>query len=322
MKIGSKPHRARGGKYRAVGVAAALVITSCVLASCGDRAAVYFDEARRHELDYEFEKAARKYELVATAFKHSPLHEDAEAGLSRCRAELLFDRAEELIYEGAAYTALPEIAEGRDLDPDNPRGLYLTGLAHRYVGPRDLALEEFDEIVKEYPDSPYGYLGRAEYFRFFLKREEALDDYVRAFRVAHRDVRNRGAAFRGIRDMTAKLERPAEEADRYLREARGTTPSDALDYWTGYYYIRKKPRHYRTAMQYFGDVISSDGSMLYRARAHAARAECYARFKEFEKAKVDVDAALAVDPDNGEYYKIAENIYRALSLPPPRKTQK
>jgi tetratricopeptide (TPR) repeat protein len=122
--------------------------------------------------------------------------------------------------------------------------------------------------------------------------------------------------------MTAKLERPAAEADRYLRETRGTTPPDALDYWIGYYYIRKKPRHYRDAVQYFDAVISSDGSLLYRARAHAARAECYARFKDFEKAKVDVDAALAADPENGAYYKIAEDIYRALSLPPPRKTQK
>ena len=326
MQIGFNPHRTRSGasseRRRAVGAVAAALLAACVLASCGDRAAVYFDEARRYELDYEFEKAARKYELVASAFKRSPLREEAEEGLSRCRAELVFDRAEELIYDGAAYTAISEIAAGRRLDPDNPRGLYLTGIAHRYVGPRDLALEEFDEIVKRYPDSPYGYLGRAEYFRFYVRREEALDDYVRAFRVAHRDVRNRGAAFRGIRDMIARLERPAEEADRYLREGRGVTSSDALDYWVGYYYIRKKPRNYRDAVRYFGAVISSDGSLSYKARARAARAECYARFKDFEKAKTDIDEALAADPENGEYYKVAENIYRALSLPPPRKTQK
>jgi tetratricopeptide (TPR) repeat protein len=322
MKIGFNPHRANWRRRSVARAACGVLVAACVLTSCGDRAATYFDEARRYELDYEFEKAARKYELVATAFKRSPLREEAEEGLDRCRAELVFDRAEELIYDGAAYTAIPEITEGRNLDPDNPRGLYLTGIAHRYVGPRDLALEEFDEIVKRYPDSPYGYLGRAEYFRFFLRREEALDDYVRAFRVAHRDVRNRGAAFRGIRDMTFKLERPAAEADRYLREARGTTPPGALDYWIGYYYIWKKPRHYRTAMEYFGAVISSDGSLSYKARARAARAECYARFKDFEKAKVDVDAALAADPENGDFYKVAEGIYRALSLPPPVKTQK
>lgn len=319
MKIGFNPHRAIRPGGRAV---AAVLVAAWVLTSCGDRAAVYFDEARRYEIDYEFEKAARKYELVATSFKRSPLKEEAEKGAARCRAELVFDRAEELIYDGAAYTAIPKITEGRRLDPENPRGLYLTGIAHRYVGPRDLALEEFDEIVKEYPDSPYGYLGRAEYFRFFIRREEALEDYVRAFRVAHRDARNRGAAFRGIRDMTARLERPAAEADRYLREARGTTPPEALDYWIGYYYVRKKPRHYRDAMQYFGAVISSDGSLSYRARAYAARAECHARFKDYEKAKADVDAALAADPENGDFYKVAEGIYRALSLPPPVKTQK
>ena len=140
---------------------------------------------------------------------------------------------------------------------------------------------------------------------------------MRAFRVASRDVRNRGAAFRGIRDMTARLERPAAEADRYLREARGTTPPDALDYWVGYYYIRKKPRHYREAAQFFGAVISSDGNPSYKARARAARAECYARFKDFEKAKVDIDAALAADPENGDFQIILSIrlVFKICTLP-------
>jgi tetratricopeptide (TPR) repeat protein len=324
MEVGFNQHRPRsgGGPGRRRAALVAALLAAGVLASCGDRARVYFDEARRLELDYEFEKAARKYELVATAFKRSPLRREAEAGLGRCRAELLFDRAEELIYDGAAYTAIPEVAAGRRLDPDNPRGLYLVGIAHRYLGPRELALEEFDDIVKRYPESPYGYLGRAEYSRFYLRREDALDDYVRAFRIAHRDPRNRGAAWRGIRDMIIKLERPEEEAERYRREARGTTPPDALDYWIGYYYLRKKPRDYRVAVRYFGDVIAADGSPSYRARARAARAECYLRFRDLARAKRDIDAALAADPENGEYYKIADKIYRGLSLPPPRKTQK
>jgi tetratricopeptide (TPR) repeat protein len=322
MEIGFNPHRARGGAGGERRTLVAALLAACLLASCADRAAVYFEEARRREADYEFEKAARQYELVTRSFKRSPLRAEAEEGLSRCRAELALDRAEELIYAGATYTALHEIAAARRLAPDNPRGLYLTGLAHRYAGPRDLALEEFDEIVREYPASAYGYLGRAEYFRFYQRREEALQDYVRAFRVAHRDVRNRGAAFRGIHDMTAKLERPAAEADRYRREARGLTSPEALAYWTGYYYIRKKPRDYGAGRRYFDDALASGGGGSYRARALAARAECHARFREFEKAKADIDAALAADPDTGEFYKVAEGIYRALSLPPPRKTQK
>jgi tetratricopeptide (TPR) repeat protein len=292
-----------------------------LLSGCSDRAETYYEEARRYEAGYEFDKAARRYELIAVGFKRSPQAEDAAAGLARCRAELSFDAAEELIYAGAAYTAIPRIAAARRLDPENPRGLYLTGLAHRYIGPEEVALDQFDEMIKDYPESPYGYLGRAEYFRNALRRDEALADYVRAFRIAGRDVRNRGAAFRGIRDMTLKLERPEEEANRYLREIRGTNPPEAVDYWTGYFYIKKKPRDFRAGWRYFDKVIAVEDSP-YRARAFIGRAECRLRFKDYEAAKADADTAIALDPDNDYFYKVAERAYRGLSLPPPEKAPK
>lgn len=327
MKVGFDKHGSgspglrRAGRYRRSAVLAAFAF--CVwAAACGDRAEVYFDEARRLEADYEFEKAARRYELVAIGFKRSPVHEDAAEGLARCRAEMHFNRAEELIYDGAAYTAVDEIVAGRNLDADNPRGLYLVSLAHRFIGPRTLALDESDDCIKKYPASPYGYLGRAEYFRFLIEREEALADYVRAFRVAGRDARGRGAAFRGVRDMTLKLGQPERAINNYRREAKGAVRGDAFNYWVGYYYLRKKPVIYRDAQEYFDAVIAGRGPGSYKARAYAARAECRLFHKDLEGAKADVDQALALDAENDAFYKTAEVIYRKLSLPPPRKTQK
>jgi tetratricopeptide (TPR) repeat protein len=324
MKIGFDQHGFAGRDLRSFrrlhrsALFAAFAL--CALAgACGERAELYFNEARQYEADYEFEKAARRYELVATAFKRSAAAEEAAEGLARCRAEMHFDRAEELIYDGAAYTALGEIVSGRRLDPDNPRGRYLVGLAHRFIGPRQLALEEFDDCVKKYPASPYGYLGRAEYFRFRIEREEALADYVRAFRVAGRDARSRGAAFRGIRDMTRKLARPEKALTSYQREARGAIRGDAFNYWVGYYYLRKRPFAYRDARHYFDEVIAGGGRRSYKARAYAARAECRLFYKDLAGARADVDKALALDPENDAFYKTAEDVYRALSLPPPRK---
>ncbi|HUV87803.1 MAG TPA: hypothetical protein VMX79_11915 [bacterium] len=314
-----RPRRVR--RYRCVPFIAAVAL--CVFAAaCGDRGDGYFKEARRREADYEFEKAARRYELVAVGFKRSPLRDEAAAGLARCRAEMHFNRAEELMYAGAAYTAVAEAEAGRRLDPENPRGLYLVGLVHRFIGPRELALEEFNDCIKKYPASPYGYLGRAEYFRFRVEREEALADYVRAFRVAGRDVRSRGAAFRGIRDIMLKLGQPEGAVNRYKREVRDAVAADAFNYWVGYYYLRKRPVVYRTAQGYFDKVVARPRPGAYEARAYAARAECYFAYKEFERAKADADEAIALDAENDAFYKTAEEIYRKLSLPPPRKTQK
>jgi tetratricopeptide (TPR) repeat protein len=327
MKVGFDKHSLRSnglrraGRFRRSAVLAAIGL--CVwAAACGERAEVYFDEARQYEADYEFEKAARRYELVAIGFKRSPVHAAAAEGLARCRAEMHFNRAEELIYAGATYTAIDEITAGRRLDADNPRGLYLVGLAHRFIGPRTLALEESDDCIKKYPASPYGYLGRAEYFRFLIEREDALADYVRAFRVAGRDARPRGAAFRGIRDMTLKLGQPERAVNNYRREAKGAVRGDAFNYWVGYYYLLKKPIIYRDAQKYFDKVIAGRGPGSYKARAYAGRAECYLFYKDLERAKADVDQAIAIDAENDAFYKTAEEIYRKLSLPPPRKTQK
>ncbi len=327
MKVGFKQHGSssyglRRGRHYRPGAFLAAAAFCALAAACGDRAEVYFKEARRYEADYEFEKAARRYELVAVGFKRSALEEEAAAGLARCRAEIHFDRAEELIFAGSTYTAVAEVVAGRRFDPDNPRGLYLTGLAHRYMGPRELALEEFNDCIKQYPESPYGYLGRAEYFRFGVEREEALADYVRAFRVGGRDARGRGGAFRGILDMTDKLGRPEKEVNRYRREAKGVIPAEAFNYWVGYYYLHKRPVLYRYAQEYFDKVIAAPGRGAYSARAYAARAECDSSRKDYERAKADIDRALALDAENDAFYKTAEAIYRKLSLPPPRKTQK
>jgi tetratricopeptide (TPR) repeat protein len=327
MKIRFDKHGLRGSVARSFRrprrAAFFAAVGLCALAgACADRAETYFNEARGYEADFEFEKAARRYELVAKAFRRSAMADEAAEGLARCRAEMHFDRAEELIYDGATYTALGEIESGRRLDADNPRGTYLVGLAHRFIGPRQLALEEFDDCVKKYPASPYGYLGRAEYFRFRIERKEALADYVRAFRVAGRDARSRGAAFRGIRDMTLKLGRPGKGVGSYLREARGTIRADAFNYWVGYYYLRKKPYIYRDAQHYFDRVIAGGGRRSYKARAYAARAECRLFFNDLEDARANIDSALALDPENDAFYKTAEDVYRALSLPPPRKAQK
>jgi tetratricopeptide (TPR) repeat protein len=327
MKVGFYQHSSssyrlcRGRGCRRAPFIAAVAV--CVFAgACSDRADVYFKEARRREADYEFEKAARRYELVTIGFKRSPLHDEAAAGLARCRAEMHFNRAEELMYDGAAYTAVAEAVAGRRLDPENPRGLYLVGLVHRFIGPRELALEEFNDCIKKYPASPYGYLGRAEYFRFRVEREEALADYVRAFRVAGRDARARGAAFRGIRDMILKLEQPPGAVNRYAREARNVVAADAFNYWVGYYYLRKRPAIYRDAQGYFDEVVARPRPGAYEARAYAARAECYFAYKDFEHAEADINQAMARDPENDAFYKTAEEIYGKLSLPPPRKTQK
>ncbi|NIT36263.1 MAG: hypothetical protein GTN49_07160 [candidate division Zixibacteria bacterium] len=327
MQVGLDQHGPAPLNFRAAKpnrvLALAALLAACALApACSERAEVYFEEARRYELDYEFDKAAGRYELVTLGFKRSPLRGEAAQGLARCRAEIHFDRAEELIYAGAAYTAIAEIAAGRRLDPSNPRALYLFGLAHRYVGPYEVALDEFNQCVERYPESPYGYLGRAEYFRFEIQREKALADYVRAFRVAGRDAKNRGAAFRGIRDMTLKLGQPKGALALYKREARGLVSPDAFNYWVGYYYLRKKPIIYRAAERHFNKVIKGRGRLFYKGKARAGRAECYLFFKDYEKAKADIDEAIAVDPQSDAYFKIAEKTYRRLSLPPPRKTQK
>jgi tetratricopeptide (TPR) repeat protein len=327
MKVGLNQHGAAPLDFRAAKrnrlLALAALLAACALApACGERAEVYFEEARRHELDYEFEKAAARYELVVLGFKRSPLGGEAARGLARCRAEIHLDRAEELIYAGATYTAIAEIAAGRRLDSSNPRALYLVGLAHRRIGPHELALDEFNRCIERYPESPYGYLGRGEYFRFETRREEALADYIRAFRMAGRDARNRGAAFRGIRDMVLKLRHPEGALAFYTREARGFVPRDAFNYWVGYYYLRKKPVIYRDAEQYFDKVIEGGGRPLYKGKARAGRAECYLSYKDYEKAKADIDEAIAVDPQKDAYFKIAEKTYRQLSLPPPRRAQK
>lgn len=307
----------RGGLARAAAIA---VAAAGLVGSCTDRAETYMEEARRDERDYDFESAARRYELVATGFRRSPLAAEAARGLDRCRAEIHFTRAENLIYAGATYTALGEIAAGRRLDAGNPRGLYLVGLAHLSVGPRDLARREFDACITQYPDSPYGYLGRAEYFRFALEREKAFADYTRAFRVARRDARARGAAFRGLRDMALRMEQPERAEKLYRKEGRGGTPLHAFHYWTGYYYLRKPPLVYRDARDYFNLILQEGGTGTYKTRALARRAECHLFYKEYEKARADIDEALAADPENDEYYALAADVYAALGLRPPVKT--
>jgi len=311
MKIGFQKHSVWG-----------LVCAAVVLTACGDRAASYLEDARRLEHDYDYEKAARKYELIMVAFKRVPEAEPARAGVNRCRAAIHFDKAEELIFDGAAWTALPEIEAGRRMNPDDPRALYLAGLAHLELGPADVAWQEFTACVLRHPASPYGYLGRGEYYRMTLARDLAFDEYVRAYRAAGGDARARGAAFRGLRDMALKLERGDGPPAAYYREGLTLTDEASLDYWIGFYYLRKEPVIYEKATDYFIRAVSAPGGGLYETRAYAGLAECYYFYKDFARAREYIDFALAADPANDYYYKIAWKVYKKLNLPAPRKVQK
>jgi len=297
-------------------------VLAAALLACGDRAATYLEDARRLERDYDYEKAAHKYDLVAEAFKRTAAAAPARAGLERCRAGMHFDRAEELIYAGASFTALEEVAAGRRLAPDDPRGLYYAGLFHLAVGPTGVALREFDQAVLRYPASPYGYLGRAEYYRWTQARDVAFDEYVRAFRVAGPDARARGAAFRGLRDMAQKLGWPLAQVEPYYQEGAAAVPRAAFAYWVGFYYLHKEPVVVAVAQDYFEKALKSAGPELYRPRANAGLAACYAAAKDYPRARACIDAAMADDAENDAYYKIAAGIYAALHLPPPVKAQK
>jgi len=316
MKIGFYKHFRKGAAAAALAVAAAAVL------GCGDRAEIYYGEAQRYAGVYDYERAAARYELVATGFKHSALAPEARAGLERCRAEMHFDRAEELVYSGATYTALSEIAAGRRFAPASPRALYLAGFAHLAIGPQDVALQEFNTCVLRYPENPYGYLGRAEFFRFAQVRDRAFADYLRAYRAAGSDVRVRGAAFRGIRDMGRKLGNPDAAFSPYLKEGAAIVPADALNYWIGYYYLRKPPIVYGDALIYFHAALKKKGARVYKTRARAGLAECYFFYKDYYRAKAFIDWAIQADPENDDYYKTAERIYRKLGLAPPVKVQK
>jgi tetratricopeptide (TPR) repeat protein len=311
MKIGFQKH----GVW-------ALVGATVFLTACGDRAASYLENARRLERDYNYEEAARQYELVTVAFKRAPEAEPARVGVDRCRAAMHFDKAEELIFAGAAWTALPEIEAGRRMNPDDPRGLYLAGLAHLGLGPVDVASQEFTACVMRHPASPYGYLGRGEYYRFTLKRDLAFDEYVRAYRAAGSDVRARGAAFRGLRDMALKLEKGEGPATSYYQEGLALTDEAALAYWIGFYYLRKEPIVFEKATEYFARAVAAPGTGLYETRAYAGLAECYYFYKDFTRAREYIDYALGADPANDQYYKIAWRVYKKLNLPPPQKIQK
>lgn len=300
----------------------ALLAAAAFLTACGDRAAGHLEDARRLERDYDYEDAARKYELIAVAFKRAPEAESARAGLNRCRAAMHFDKAEELIFDGAAWTAMPEIEAGRRLNPDDPRSLYLAGMAHLELGPADVAWQEFTACVMRYPASPYGYLGRGEYYRFTLRRDLAFDEFVRAYRAAGNDVRARGAAFRGLRDMALKLEKGEGPPAAYYREGMALTDRAAFDYWIGFYYLRKEPVIYDRALDFFTRAVASPAGGVYEARAYAGLAECYVFYKDIPKARECIDYALARDPANDYYYKIAFRIYKRLHLPPPHKVQK
>ncbi len=290
--------------------------------SCGDRAETYTAEARRYERDYDFERAADRYELVVIGFKRSPFAADARAGLDRCRGDVHYDRAEALIFDGAAYTALAEIAAGRRLAPGNPRGLYLAGLAHLWLGPRDVAFQEFNACILRYPESPYGYLGRGEYFRLQLARADAFNEYLRAFRTAGRDARARAAAFRGLRDMTLKLGNAENTLAPYYGDAAAAVGADAFEYWLGHYYMHKPPALYADARSHFDAALKTRGNTVYAARARAGLAECDFFSKDYARAKALIDAAIAADPTNDAYYASAAKIYGHLGLPPPAKGQK
>jgi len=310
-------HNKSAGRARLAFAAAAFLAISC-----GDRAATYLDEGRRAAAAYDYEKAAVKFELAATAFKHSRHAAAAREELNRCRAEIYFNRAEELIYRGAAYSALADVVAGRRLDAANARGLFLAGLAHLSIGLRDIAFQEFNAAIIRAPASPYGYLGRAEYFRFALRRDDALADYMRAMRVARGDVRGRGAAYRGVRDMAHKLNKPEPEIAALLREGTSHVPPEAIYYRVGYYYLRKPPVGIADAKFYFTKSREAAETPLYAARACAGLAECHLFYKEYDAAKAYIDQALAADAENDAYYKIAAKIYGPLKLPAPEKGPK
>lgn len=301
---------------------AALAGAFPLLPGCGDRAAVYMEEGRNYAALYDHERAARKFALVATAFQRSPHAAAARAELARCRAAMHYDRAEELIYRGAAYSAFGEVLAGRRLARDDARGLYLTGLAHLAIGARDLAWQEFNAAALRAPASPYGFLGRAEYYRFALRREEALAEYMRAMRFARGDLRARAAAYRGVRDMAHKLNKPEKEIAALLAEGTTHVPPDAFYYWVGYYYLRKPPVIIADAKFYFTRALTTTSIAIYAARARAGLAECYLFYKEYDDAKKYIDEALAADPENDFYYKIAGKIYKALNLAAPQKRPK
>jgi tetratricopeptide (TPR) repeat protein len=312
MKVGSNQHLFKAG----------LVLVAAALAACGDRAVTYLDEAGSYEQVYAYDEAAARYELVAEAFKRSPAAAAARAGARRCRAQVHFDRAEELIFDGAAYTAVAEIAAGRRVYGADPRADYLTAAVHLEMGAPELALAGANACAVRYPERPFGYLGRAEYYRWTQNREAAFNEYVRAYRVAADEPRWRAAAFRGLRDAARHLGWDESRVQPYYDEGIPETSRAAFDYWVGYYYLRKPPAVIEVAKIYFEKAAAARAPGPYGPRARAGLAECYYFYKDYDEARRNIDAALKADPENDYFYKVAADVYAALKMKPPVKVQK
>jgi tetratricopeptide (TPR) repeat protein len=168
---------------------------------------------------------------------------------------------------------------------------YKRGLTYAEFGMNKEALQDFDKVVKIYPQFNYGYFYRGSCYWQMLQYEKAIADFTTAIHLDGKDLHsyfNRGLCYlsekhydQALADFNQVIELDPGFEEAYNQRALTTFHSG----------------NWVDAEKSFNDYI-----LKFSEHSHAYynRGMFYAERKQYKKALIDFDYCLQLNPKDGE----------------------
>ena len=286
---------------------------------------IYFRRANEY---YKFDQYLRALSDVDNAIKYTPA-EDTDM-LFQCHSL----RGEIYQMLGKHADALTDFTEALRLDPTSFMALYqkgnseyelgnyadaknsynrlrastgrsaeaLTGLARVAVKENNLGLasQYMDDAVSMMPTDSDIYVRRSSVRRMLGNNTGAVEDLIMAI-----SIDSNAKAFQELINVSNQ-DYPA--VITALSNAVHQAPEQGM-----FYYIRgviaQAHNHYPSAIADYRKII--DENLYNYAGIYASLGECYYALCDFEQALENVNQAIGMSSDNGEYFLALARIYRA-----------
>ncbi|WP_063856602.1 ATP-binding protein [Kitasatospora griseola] len=208
---------------------------------------------------------------------------------------------------GRREEALADFDRAIEVDPEYVWAITSRGRVYQELGRREEALADFDRAIEVDPEYVWAITSRGRVYQELGRREEALADFDRAVEVdpeSHLELVMRAEGNRTFGHYQAAL----TDLDHAVRLAPLSAPAHLSRAE-----VRRLMGRYREALTDYHRAVELESEGSDRVRGH--RGLAYRLLGCYFEALVDLDAALAADPDNGWYHYERAVVLHALGHP-------